>query len=79
MRLKAVTAMLQVDAQGCPWDAETCSYIQRGHLAMLQWARDQGCPWDEHTCAHAAHNATTVLQWRALRAAHGTSGRACGA
>ena len=36
----------------------------RGHLEVLQWARQNGCPWDELTCAYAAAGGhLEVLQW----------------
>lgn len=37
---------------------------KRGHLAVLQWARENGCPWDEHTCSAAVSaGQLAVLQW----------------
>ncbi|AVK75096.1 Ankyrin repeat domain containing protein [Pandoravirus quercus] len=36
----------------------------RGHLSVLQWARQSGCPWDELGCASAAEAGhLEVLQW----------------
>ena len=52
-------------ANGCPWNAETCSAAAKeGHLEVLQWARQNGCPWDKWTCTWAARNGNLeVLQW----------------
>ena len=52
-------------ANGCPWDARTCSgAVRGGHLEVLQWAHQNGCPWDERTCAYAAEEGhLEVLQW----------------
>ena len=42
----------------CLWAAD------RGHLPVLQWARENGCPWDEKTCSYAAEEGhLAVLQW----------------
>jgi hypothetical protein len=50
---------------GCPWGVGTCAFgAQRGHLAVLQWARANGCPWDARTCSEAAGGGhLAVLQW----------------
>ena len=52
-------------ANGCPWDAETCSAAAKGgHLEVLQWARQNGCPWNAWTCWGAAWEGhLEVLQW----------------
>jgi hypothetical protein len=58
--------VLQLDrANGCPWDASTCSgAAEGGHLEVLQWARSNGCPWDSMTCELAAEKGhLEVLQW----------------
>lgn len=62
-------AVLQwAGAEGCPWDADTCSHAgPGGHLEVLQWARAHGCMWDESTCAAAGW----VIWWWAK----GGSGR----
>ena len=37
---------------------------ERGHLGLLQWARERGCPWDSRVCAKAAWSGhLEVLQW----------------
>ncbi len=37
-------------ANGCPWDAMTCSRAaEGGHLEVLQWARANGCPEHEES------------------------------
>ena len=37
-------------ANGCTWNASTCSEAAcGGHLEVLQWARANGCPWDMDT------------------------------
>ncbi|CAM9288055.1 unnamed protein product, partial [Hapterophycus canaliculatus] len=42
-------------ANGCEWNAATCSRAARGgHLLLLKWARGSGCPWDASTCMGAA-------------------------
>lgn len=28
-------------------------FAYKGHLAVLQWARENGCEWDSETCADA--------------------------
>ena len=41
-------------ANGCPWDARTCSGAARGgHLEVLQWAHQNGCPWNAWTFVRA--------------------------
>ena len=52
-------------ADGCPWDADTCSVaVEGGHLDMLHRARANGCPWEEDTCTFAAYfGHLEVLQW----------------
>ena len=52
-------------ADGCPWDADTCSgAVEGGHLDMLHRARANGCPWEEDTCTFAAYcGHLEVLQW----------------
>ena len=53
-------------ANGCEWDAETCTKAAaEGHLEVLQWARANGCDWlPEDTCSYAAHGGhLEVLQW----------------
>lgn len=46
-------------------DEATCSAAAgKGHLAVLQWAREQGCPWWTDTCQYAAGAGhLAVLQW----------------
>ncbi|CAN0123573.1 unnamed protein product, partial [Hapterophycus canaliculatus] len=37
---------------------------ERGHLAVLQWARDNDCPWGGQVCVGAAKGGhLAVLQW----------------
>ena len=52
-------------ANGCEWDAATCSSAAGGgHLEVLQWARANGCEWDAATCSAAAEEGhLEVLQW----------------
>jgi hypothetical protein len=42
-----------------------CNYAaRRGHLEVLQWARENGCHWDKWTCAYAAKcGHLEILQW----------------
>ena len=50
--------------RGCPWDELTCALAaSRGHLQVLQWAREHG--WDNiNVCAGAAVGGhLEVLQW----------------
>ena len=36
----------------------------KGHLEVLQWARENGCRWDGGTCSAAAeYGHLEVLQW----------------
>jgi hypothetical protein len=36
----------------------------RGHLALLQWAREQGCSWNEGSCRQAARGGhVAMLRW----------------
>ena len=53
----------------CPWDEAVCLHSAlKGHLEVLQWAREQGCPWDEWTCSCAtAEGHLEVLQWASER------------
>jgi hypothetical protein len=37
---------------------------KKGHLHILQWARQNNCPWDEKTCLLAAESGRLdVVQW----------------
>ena len=48
-----------------PWNIWTRALAAaRGHLEVLQWARENDCPWDEETCSNAALDGhLEVLQW----------------
>ena len=51
----ALEALQWARANGCAWDAGTCSAAAGGgHLEVLQWARANGCEWDASTCMRAA-------------------------
>ena len=44
-RVAALAALQWARANGCEWDARTCSGAATGgHLEVLQWARANGCP-----------------------------------
>ena len=38
--------------------------LKKGHLEILQWARQNGCLWDRRVCYYAAKNGHfNVLIW----------------
>ena len=50
--------------QGCPWDANTCSYAaEGGHLSTLQWLKEHGCPWNAASLRIHARGHPEVLRW----------------
>ena len=61
----ALEALQWARANGCAWDAGTCSAAAGGgHLEVLQWARANGCEWNADTCKRAAGgDHLEVLQW----------------
>ena len=51
---RSFTSLAVGTANGCPWDEGTCDGAAfRGHLPLLQWARQNGCPWNE--CSIKSH------------------------